>query len=169
MANLYRLTQETLDLQARLLASVDNDTGEVDSEIAGYLTEKQDQLEAAVTGCVQIKRGVDATIVEIEAEINRLTEIKKRYIRISDGIKNSVKTTMEATGTQAIKNIDCTVALHKSPPSAKVYNELLLPDEYWRVVERKTPDLTKIGEALKAGKEVAGATLETDNTHVVIK
>lgn len=158
MANLYRLTSEAMDLRDKVMRSIDYDTGEVDFGLTEALTAKTGEVENKIIACGQVRRSLLAQITEAKAEINRLTEIKKKLEKAVESIENGVSTACQRLDIKRIDSIDCNVSFRKSE-AVEIYNVVALPDEFVRVKVVQEPDLDRIKKALKAGEQVDGARL----------
>ena len=66
---------------------------------------------------------------------------------------------MQAVGDTKLETAKVALSFRKSE-SVDVYDPVLLPAEFTKTKTTVTPDKTAIKAAIKAGKDVAGATLE---------
>ena len=158
--NLYSLSRETEDLYERLLNSLDEETGEVDGEIANALAVKEEEFNDKAVGVAVVSRRLGATVEQIDAEIQRLTAMKKRYENAQDRLINSLSDACMRLGKTKIQGIGAVISFRKSE-RVVIENETEIPDEFIAVKMSKRPDLTKIKGAIKAGEEVPGAKIET--------
>ena len=78
MPNLYMLTNDVEDLYQKLMQSVDEETGEIDTEIANALAVKKEEFDKKAIAVGTVYRRFDITIDQIDAEIlkNRLKKLE---------------------------------------------------------------------------------------------
>jgi hypothetical protein len=92
-------------------------------------------------------------IVGIDAEIERLTNLKNSYTKKSERIKIRVDYLMKIFGIDKMDTEFNKLSFHTSS-SVEIIDEGLLPAEYIKVKETKSPDKTAIKEAIKSGETV---------------
>lgn len=102
---------------------------------------------------------------EIKNEIDRLTELKRRYENSMAEIEDSLKNEMIGSGKKRAVIAGWKLNLSNSM-STIVEAEDELPEEYWKVFRK--PDLTKIKEDIKLGFYVAGARVK-QNQNLTLK
>ena len=165
--NLYELTQQQLELKAKLL-TMDLDQETIADTLEGSSLEISKKIENYGIVLRDRESFVDAIAKEIERLTERMNAEKKRIERTKNWLLSSMV-------TLEIKQVECplfTIAVQDNPPSVDVYNDNLIPEEYMRVPEPKppvpAPDKRLILSDLKAGKEVAGCVLKRDK-RIVIK
>lgn len=159
MPNLYLLAKEYKDLENALLASVDEETGELDIDISKAVEKAQGTFEEKAIAVATVFRNLGAYSGDIDAEIKRLQALKKRVDREQERVKDYLAQACEMTGTKQINGIYANISFRKSEQTI-IDDESALPKEY--VIEKVTysPDKTKIKAAIKAGQEVQGAHIE---------
>ena len=94
--NLYHISLETQHLYDQLIDSIDEETGEVDIDIASALEVKKEEFTAAAINYATVIRMINARKIEAEAEIDRLTAIKSKLGQIADRMKNTLSMTCRA-------------------------------------------------------------------------
>lgn len=152
---LYQLTGNWLEMANRL-SDMDLDPQTIADTIEG--SDEQMALEEKAQGYEMVARNFEASIPAIDNEIKRLQDMKKAKQARADALRKRVKDTMLTLGIQKITCPLFELRIQKNPASVEVYEEDLVPKEYW-----KTPapviDKTAIKDALKAGIDVQGARL----------
>jgi hypothetical protein len=86
-------------------------------------------------------------------------------------IKWSLQTYMECRGIKEIPGLIHRFALHKKPERMVISAESQIPAEYWDeipIVERRL-NKERLEAALKEGKEIAGAFIETGQKRLSVK
>jgi hypothetical protein len=105
-----------------------------------------------------------------EAELER--QAVGNYLKVVDELRTEIYGYMcaqrEQHGVTAVKTPQgSSVSFKALPPSVIVVNEAELPDEFVKI-ERK-PNKTAIGNALKAGMQVPGASLSNGGETIQIR
>ena len=77
--SLYNLTNDVEKLYSDLMASVDEETGELDERISNALAVKEEEFRGKAIAVATVKRRFGSMVDEIDTEIARLTALKKRY------------------------------------------------------------------------------------------
>lgn len=157
---LYHLSGQYRQLAERL-AEMDLDAQTVADTIeASGLT---DALQEKAQGVEMVARAAEMHCPAIDAEIARLLALKAHRMAIAKGLRDYLKTNMEAAG---IERIDCPLfklSIKKNPPAVEVLSVADIPIGYWTTPEPKPPeprlDKKLIAADIKAGKFVPGAEL----------
>ena len=151
---IYKINQAILDC-------IDAETGEIiDAEMLDKLQmEKSEKIE-----------GVACWIKDLKAEAEALKNEKQALAerqRVAENKAESLKKWLAyALDGKAFKSTRASVSFRKSQ-KVEIADIYKVDENYLRYKEPEA-DKTAIKEALKAGKEVAGATL-VENTSVIIK
>lgn len=158
--NLFEIEKEYRELAQQVIDA----EGELSPELEEQLAINQQQLESKgrAYGYVIKERQYDNDIVD--AEIARLTSIKKRNTRTIDKLKETLRNSMEVFGVEEIKSPTLKICFLKS--KAVVFTDTdEIPAIYksTKVVETESIDKKAIKEAIERGELVAGAELEIRN------
>lgn len=130
----------------------------------------RDTLEALGGELIKKGEAVAAFALNLGAEIDAIKAVEKRISdrrkaleKRADNMREYLRTNMEKAGISEIKALDgsFTAKLGKGRPSVVIDDEDALPDDSEFVRWTKAPNKTAIADAIKAGKEVPGAHLET--------
>ena len=157
--SLYSLTDECRNLYDALMASVDEETGEVDISLVNALAECQEAWEDKAVAVACVYRSLDEDAARVGREIERLTAMKKRLERERDRVKEGLSAAFTALGVEKVKGMYADISFRASEQTV-IDNADAVPEEYMTVKTTYTPNKTAIKEAIKAGKEVPGAHLE---------
>lgn len=157
--SLYSLTDECRNLYDALMASVDEETGEVDISLVNALAERQEAWEDKAVAVACVYRSLDEDAARVGREIERLTAMKKRLERERDRVKEGLSAAFTALGVEKVKGMYADISFRASEQTV-IDNADAVPEEYMTVKTTYTPNKTAIREAIKAGKEVPGAHLE---------
>lgn len=157
--SLYSLTDECRSLYDALMASADEETGEVDISLVNALAERQEAWEDKAVAVACVYRSLDEDAARVGREIERLTAMKKRLERERDRVKEGLSAAFTALGVEKVKGMYADISFRASEQTI-IDNADAVPEEYMTVKTTYTPNKTAIREAIKAGKEVPGAHLE---------
>lgn len=160
MASLYNLATEYQELYTALVSTADEETGEVDVDIAAALANVQGTFEEKAIATATVSRMLGNTVEEVSKEIDRLKRLKAHLEREDGRVREYLKRAMEMTGTEKVQGISASISFRKSEQTV-IDNEVELPEEYITVKTTYTPNKTAIKAAIKAGNEVPGAHIET--------
>ena len=138
-------------------------TEEQHATLGNYLKEsieKRDRLGAF------LKR-IEAEAKMIRDEENRLAGQRRKFEKIYEGMRDSVQLNMENWGIKKVEGQKFTFALHKSPSAVEITDEALVPAEF--IDYRPTVRKNDVAKAIAEGREVPGAHVLPDRTHLVIR
>lgn len=157
--NLYELTEDCKNLYDAILASADDDTGEVDLSLVNALSVRQEEWNDKAIAVACVYRALDEDSSRVGREIERLTAIKKRLERERDRVKEGLANACNALGVEKVQGMYANISFRSSEQTV-IDNEGAIPDEYMTVKTTYTPNKTAIKDAIKAGKDVPGAHVE---------
>ena len=140
----------------------DGETGEIVSREAfdALQMEWSKKIEGVCLGYKNEKAEADA----IKAEIDKLTERKKRHEKRAEGYKNFLQNVLAG---QKFETSKAAVSYRTTKDVVNVTNMALLPKEYLRFGDPE-PNKIAIKEAIKSGKKVDGAEL-VDKTSMSVR
>ena len=160
--NLYELTGALLPLRAALdVAPVDEDgVVTVAPDLLALLDGIEGEYAVKLDACARVVRSLEAEADMVYAEAGRLLKRSEALRSNAERLCEAMRRSLVATGTQTVKGALFTVALRKGALRVDVTSADDLPPDYRRVhPETWAPDKKRIGDALKAGTDVPGATL----------
>lgn len=159
MAKLYQLKAQYEDALNALIASADEETGEVDLDIAAMLDEIEGELVEKAQSTAAIYKTLNNNSAIIDGEIKRLQSLKKRYDTTADKVKNYLAYSLLNGNTERIDGIIATISFRKSE-EVVIDDADILPRDCVRVKTETAPDKVAIKKAIKAGTDIPGAHLE---------
>lgn len=135
---------------------------EIDSAIIGCMEELElDNIQKAENIALSIKN--DAAMAKaLKEEIDKLTQ---RLRTCNNGIDSKKKYLPYLLGDKKLKTARVSVS-YRNSESVTIDDLGSLTEEYIRIPEPQA-DKTAIKKAIKAGKEVAGAHIETSKSVIV--
>ena len=147
------------DIRAVLDAHFDNE-----AEAADTLEAVIGQFEVKAQAVTAYWLNQEAQIGLIDQHIKSMQDKKKALQNRQSRLKEYLAFNMQRTGIREIKADDgtFTAKFQKNPPAVAVYDEKQRPEEYW-VVKREISK-SAIKEAIKSGKEIPGAKLESSES-----
>jgi hypothetical protein len=163
---LYQLAGQYQQLAERL-SNMDLDAQTVADTIeASGLT---DEIAEKACGIEMVARTLEMHTPAIDAELERLTALKKQRQKAAAGLREYLKVHMQATGIQKIEAPLFKIRLQNNPPAVDVFEPDLVPIEFMTQPEPPppAPDRKAIAGALKAGIDVPGAKLTQGQRLVV--
>jgi hypothetical protein len=158
---LYQIEQEYINLAETLIEN----GGESTPELETQLTINKDQLQNKGVCYGMVIKDIEAENDVIDAEIKRLTELKKSRSKAIDRLKGTLSQAMQLFGLDEIKTPLIKINF-RSSQSVEV--DVNLDQKYVKTTVSTAPDKVAIKEAIKSGVEVTGARLVT-NQNIQIK
>lgn len=152
MRSLYHIERELNEINETLI----NSGGELSPEIEARLAITQLELEQKATnyGFVILKN--ESEIGVIDAEIKRLTALKKNLETTNEKLKNVVSFAMQNYGIFEVKTPTLKLSFRQSE-SVQIDDENKLNAKYFSY--KPTIDKTAIKSDIKGGLEVDGAQI----------
>lgn len=156
--SLYVLADEYL-IAADRLADLDLD----DQTIADTLEGLAGALEVKATNVACFVRNLESAAEQIKKAEVAMNLRRKAIENRAERVKAYLKAQMERTGVLKIDSAYLSIAIKKNPPAVCIDAESQIPAEFMRVVPppAPVPDKKALAEAIKAGKEVPGAHMES--------
>ena len=125
------------------------------------------ELEKKSNNIVYALKNIESNNLAIDAEIERLQNLKKRNSKNIESIKSNVLFFMQQNKIDKIKPDLATFSLRKSE-STDIENIELLPAKFVTVKQTITADKVAIKKEIKEGIEVPGAKI-VENYSLTIK
>lgn len=160
MPNIYALSYEAETLYNRLISAMDEDTGEVDIELANALAEKQEEFAVSATNYASVIRALKAKQSEAEAEIARIKAISDKLGKIVERMTNGLSEACQRLNIEKLDGLHAQISFRKSEQTI-IDNIEALPKEYINEKVTYTANKALIKAALKAGEVIDGAHIET--------
>lgn len=147
------------EIDSAIIGCMDEETGEI---IEGAMEELElDNIQKAENIALSIKN--DAAMAKaLKEEIDKLTQ---RLRTCNNGIDSKKKYLPYLLGDKKLKTARVSVS-YRNSESVTIDDLDSLTEEYIRIPEPQA-DKTAIKKAIKAGKEVTGAHLETSKSVIV--
>ena len=136
--NLYEITELQKELEREEDAEIKQDLQEL---IAIELKNKSNNITYVI-------KNLEGNNAAIDAEIERLQQLKKRNNGNIDKIKSNILWFMQENNVDTIKSDFATFSIRKSE-STDIENVELIPQEFITVKQTLAPDKTAIKKAIK--------------------
>jgi hypothetical protein len=149
MTQLYALTGKLAELQAM----ADTDDEGLKEALQHAMDEIQGDFEVKADNIVMLRRNIESDVVAIDAEIQRLAELKRIKSNSVAQISDYLRRNMEAASIKSIKRPLFTITLAAGKEKVIVDNEEAVPDELTAVKTSITPDKNAIAAKLKEIRE----------------
>jgi len=155
--SLYVLADEYQQAAAQL---ADLDLPE--EAIADTLESLQYPVEQKAANVAMFVRNLEATAEAIKAAEGEMAKRRKSMENRAASIREYLKANMTRTGITKIECPHFKISVRDNPASVRVIDESAIPANFMRQPDPPppAPDKKAIGDALKAGVEVPGCTLE---------
>lgn len=110
---------------------------------------------------LELRGNILNTCQAIDIEIERLQELKHQRQARAQRIHDAVIFYMDMIDSAELVTDTYTLRVKKNPPRVDIYDEILIPAEYLKRVEKVETKVDKkaIADAIKNGVTVEGATL----------
>lgn len=161
--NIYQIQNEYL----LLINQIIDNGGEITPQQELNLQITRDQLQYKGTNYAFVIKKLDAECDIIDAEIKRLTELKKVRQNACERLKNNISHAMQIFEVDKIESPLIKLSFRKSQ-SVEVDDVNSLPSEYKIVKVTEQADKMKIKQALQNGEQIQGCSIIT-NTNLQIK
>ena len=161
---LYEITNDLRELNALAEA------GELTLEMIEDTVEALDmQFDDKARGVLIVRAQQLASVGVIDAEIERLTALKKSAANSADRLTDYLKMNMLALGRDNLALDLFKVTLKKPGKMLGAIDEATLPDEYWKTVpETRKVDKVALLRAAKA-ETIAGVEIVESTRALIIK
>lgn len=157
---LYEMTEAQKELY-ELMTS-----GEIDEDVYADTLEGIGIAEKIEGYCV-VENELSGDLQKIESEIERLNAKKKSIENNIDSLRRRLGTFLVSIGTKKYAAGTFTV-YRRETQQVIIDDSEKIPAEFMKTRVSATPNKTMIKESIKAGKEIAGAHLQT-NQSITIK
>jgi hypothetical protein len=160
---LYALTDDFLRILG-LLEGSEADADALEQELdglAGQITHKAE----AIAGLIKQFEGMAALR---KAEADRMRDLAASDQRHADRLRDYVLRHMVALGSERIDTARFRISVRTNPPAVQVLEEMLIPDDYKRVITTTSVDRKAIMEHLKSTGEVVPGVEVTRGVRLVI-
>lgn len=163
--NLYNIEREYLEIANQLIEA----GGEISEELEEALAINKNDLEVKIAKYGYVTLSFDNEVDLIEAEINRLTELKNKRIKAKETLLARVKSAMELFGVKKIEAQNIKLLLVPSK-QVVIEDESLVDNKFKKTVVKTTTSVVKadIKKAIESGEEVKGAYIQ-ENLNLQIK
>lgn len=160
MSTLYEMTEAARQLYEMFTE------GDIPEEAVTDTLESMG-VEGKIEDYCHVINELTGDIVKIDKELDRLEAKKAAAKKGIERMKAALSAYMTATKTNKLKAGTFALSFRKSE-AVVITNEIALPAEFVKTKTTTTPDKTAIKNAIKSGREVAGAELQT-NMNLQIK
>lgn len=157
--SLRNLGENYLAIRDDLFETMNEETGEVNSEVLDRLNAIQESFEAKAQNVALVYLELKDRKEMIEREIDRLGKLKKRAENGEKWLCKYLDENIRAAGYERIDGAKVSISF-RSSEETMIDNMEELPKEYIKEKVTCFPDKTAIKAAIKAGKEVNGAHIE---------
>jgi hypothetical protein len=151
--SLYNIESEYLEIANQL------EDGELSPELETALAINQSELQGKAVAYAYVIKESEDTVSAIDAEIKRLTALKKTEVNKATRLKDTISNAMKLYGILEIKTETLKLNFRRSE-GVVGSNDWLTEDLVTIVPEQRKPNLTAIKAAIKEGIEIEGFEIE---------
>ena len=152
--SLYNIEAEYLEIANQL------EDGELSPELETALAINQSELQGKAVAYAYVIKESEDTVSAIDAEIKRLTALKKTEVNKATRLKDTISNAMKLYGITEIKTETLKLNFRRSEGVVGV-SLAILPDDLVTIVpEQRKPNLTAIKAAIKEGIDIEGFEIE---------
>jgi hypothetical protein len=151
--SLYNIEAEYLEIANQL------EDGELSPELETALAINQSELQGKAVAYAYVIKESEDTVSVIDAEIKRLTTLKKTEVNKATRLKDTISNAMNLYGITEIKTETLKLNFRRSE-GVVGGNDWLTDDLVTIVPEQRKPNLTAIKAAIKEGIEIEGFEIE---------
>ena len=153
---LYTIADQYLiDMQKLQEMEIDEQT------FADTLEGLSGELEIKATNVAMFIRNLEASADAIKVAEKAMADRRKLIESKANRLKEYLLENVVRTGITKIESPHFVLSVRKNPPAVDVFNQDMIPDEYFDIPEPPAPSLNKnrLKEDLKAGVVIDGARL----------
>ena len=161
--SLYEIEKSQLEVVEQLIENC----GELTAEIEELLKINAENLTTKGTNYGFIIKQMTAECGIIDAEIDRLSDLKKSRTKSIERLKNSLTVAMQLFGVDKIESPVLKISFRASE-SVEIDDVDSIPAEYMVTKTTTSPDKMKLKAAIKAGELTIGAHIQV-NQNLQIK
>ncbi len=145
-----------------LLSEVEQLDGELTPEIEAALSLTNEQFEQKAVSYGYVIKTFDERLNQIDAEITRLTELRKKAVKQVDLFEQRLSAAMQEFGYEKITTPTLTLSFRKSE-SVEITDMLSLPEYLITKKVTESPKKDAIKHLLRDGVDVPGAQIVVKN------
>jgi phage host-nuclease inhibitor protein Gam len=162
MGSLYGLTSELRQLELILESECSEELATRNEELIAIIQSKTDAV-------VYYKQQLDDYLDAVKKRESELKELRKITESQIEKYSKYVKVCMDQIGAKEIKGNLNSIKFRKGRESVEVYDEKILPPDFFRTKTIIEVDKEKIKKALDAGEMVDGAKIKQGEETVMFK
>lgn len=153
--SLYNIEKEYLEIANQL------EDGELSPELETALAINQNELQGKAVAYAYVIKESEDTVSVIDAEIKRLTALKKSEVNKATRLKDTISNAMKLYGITEIKTETLKLNFRRSEGVICTDSSVEVPLKFATVVpETIKPNLAEIKKAINEGESVTGFEIE---------
>ena len=153
---LYEITESALVIYENL----EENGGELTPEIEEALAINEGEIQSKGIAYIEIIGQTESYVSRVDEEIKRLQSIKKRNVKLTDRLKESLLIAQETFGDI---EIGLTTITTRKSESIEVEDVNALPKEFKVVKVSESADKKALKEAIKRREVIEGVKLVSNN------
>lgn len=138
-----------------------------DEVLRGDVLEGETDLHGLLSLIVDTRQEAKAYAELLAIQIDDRNERRQRFLRRMEAMNVLAKALMGTVGTEKVSLPEATISITKGRESVTIVDPDALPQGYFGVVRQ--PDKKAIGDALKRGEAIPGATLTKGEAGLTVR
>ena len=153
---LYELTHEFENIFAQV-----GEDGEITQDMMDNLDSVKEDFEQKALSVANYIKNLEAEEHAIEQAMEDMRTRKNRLTKQVHSLSEYLQFNLQKLSINEIKSSPYfKIRLKVCPPSVDVFDEALVPDEFWREKVSKSIDKIRLKEVMGEGIEIPGATIQ---------
>lgn len=158
--NLYKMNNKIEELIDQLFSTIDEETGEVNADVKAELDAIMESRDEKLKNIAFYIKNLEADAEALKAEAAKLTARQKSAEKHAKRLREYLIQNLTEEDEKKFTSEDAIISFSiRETPAVNITDLNALPKHFVITVTDFKPDKKAIGEALKAGKDVAGAEL----------
>jgi len=154
--NLYAITQEFQNIFNQI-----SEDGEITEAIIQNMDELHENFETKAVSIASLIKNIEAEENAISQAIEAMKDRRATLTKKAQSLSDYLQCSLQSMSISEIKSSPYfKIRLKKCPPSIDVYDEKVIPAEFWREKVVTSVDKIKLKEAMTEGVEVPGAAIQ---------
>lgn len=137
-----------------------------DADLRADMLEGSTDLHAIMERLLQEEREVDGLIEAAKSRIDKIAARRSAFRNRQQSLRDMMMSIMQLADQRKFTFPEATIAISKVGRAVQILDESLIPDQFCRF--KREISKTAIKEALVAGTEVPGATLDNGSETIRI-
>lgn len=164
----YDETRSALNRQSMAARALIEELAGDDAELAHDIVEGETDLFEAVERALAEIDECDILVEGLSAHIKKLNDRLSRVKKRAENVRGMIDQAFQMAEVQSHKFSTATITTKRIPPKPVVSDESLIPSRFFAPQPPKL-DMKALGQAVKDGEDVPGASMSNGGTTIQIR